>query len=44
MYSKVDKLDDDKLDPVPADLSKLSDVVRNDFFKKDIYYPKIKNY
>ena len=30
MKSKVDKLDDDKLVPVPIDLSKLSDVVKND--------------
>ena len=31
--------------PVPVDLSKLSDVVKNDFLKKDIYIynPKIKN-
>ena len=30
MKSKVDKLDDDKLVPVCVDLSKLSDVVKND--------------
>ena len=41
MRSKVDKLDVDKL--VPVDLSKLSDVVKNDVVKKDIYYAKIKN-
>ena len=34
MKSKVDKLDVDKLVPVPFDLSKLSDVVRNDVVKK----------
>ena len=36
MKSNVDKLDDDKLVPVPVDLSKLSDVVKNDVVKKDI--------
>ena len=34
MKSKMDKLDDDKLVPVPVDLGKLSDVVKNDFVKK----------
>ena len=34
MKSKVDKLDVDKLLPVPGDLSKLSDVVKNDVGKK----------
>ena len=43
MKSKVDKLDVDKLVPVPADLSKLSDVVKNDVVKKDVYNAKIKN-
>ena len=43
MKSKVDKLDVDKLVPVPVDLSKLSDVVKNDFFKKDVYNTKIKD-
>ena len=37
MKSKVDKLDVDKLIPAPVDLSKLSDVVKNDFVKKDGY-------
>ena len=37
LKSKVDKLDVDKLIPVPVDLSKLSDVVKNDFVKKDEY-------
>ena len=40
---KVDKLDADKLVRVPVDLSKLSDVVKNDAAKKDVYYAKIKN-
>ena len=33
----VDKLDIDKLTPVPVDLSKLSDVVKNDVVKKTEY-------
>ena len=43
MKSKVDKLDVDKLVPVPVDLSKLSGVVKNDVVKKDVYNAKIKN-
>ena len=31
---EVDKLDIDKLVPVPVDLSKISDVVKNDTLKK----------
>ena len=31
----VDKLDIDKLGPVPVDLGKLSDVVKNDVVKKN---------
>ena len=34
---EVDKLDIDKLPPVPDDLSKLSDVVKNDVVKKTVY-------
>ena len=34
LKTEVDKLDVDKLVPVSVDLSKLSDVVKNDFFKK----------
>ena len=41
--SKADKLDVDKLVSVPVDLGKLSDVVKNDAVKKDIYYAKIKD-
>ena len=37
MKSKVDKLDVDKLFPVLADLSKLSNVVKNDATKKTEY-------
>ena len=35
--TEVDKLGIDKLAPVPADLSKLSDVVKNGFVKKAVY-------
>ena len=34
---EVDKLDIDKLVPVPTNLSKLSDVVKNAVVKKDVY-------
>ena len=34
LKSKVDKLDVDKLVPVPVDLSKLSDAVKNGVAKK----------
>ena len=37
LKTEVDKLDSDKLVPVPVDLSKLSDVVKNDVVKKDVY-------
>ena len=37
LKTEVDKLDIDKLAPVPVDLSKLSDVVKNDVAKKAIY-------
>ena len=40
---KVDKLDVDKLVPVLVDLSKLSEVVKNDVVKEDVYNAKIKN-
>ena len=40
MKSKIDKLVVNKLIPSPFDLSKLSDVVKND----DAYNAKIKNY
>ena len=36
LKSKVVKLDVDKLEPVPVDLSKLSDVAKNDVVKKYI--------
>ena len=37
LKTEVDKLDIDKLVPVPVDLSKLSDVVKNDVAKKTVY-------
>ena len=37
LKTEVDKLDIDKLAPVPVDLSKLSDVVKNDVVKKVVY-------
>ena len=37
LKTEVDKLDIDKLAPVPTDLSKLSNVVKNDVVKKDVY-------
>ena len=43
LKSNVDKLDVDKLAPVPVDLSKLSNVLKNDVLKKDVYNGKIKN-
>ena len=43
LKSKVVKLDFDKLVPVSVDLSKLSDAVKNDFIKKDVYNAKIKD-
>ena len=45
LKAEVDKLDIDKLAPVPIDLSKLSDVVINDVVKKTVYdklVPKVK--
>ena len=37
LKNEVDKLDIDKLVPVPTDLSKLSNVVKNDVVKKTVY-------
>ena len=37
LKTEVDKLDIHKLVPAPVDLSKLSDVVKNDVFKKTVY-------
>ena len=43
LKSKVDILDVDKLVPVPVDLSKLSDIVKTDVVKKDVYNAKMEN-
>ena len=46
LKTKVDKLDIDTLLPVSVDLSKLSDVVKNDVVKKAVYdnlAAKVKN-
>ena len=37
LKTDVDKLDIDKLTPVPHDLTKLSNVVKNDVVKKTVY-------
>ena len=43
LKSKVDKLYVDKLVPVSVDVCKLSDRVKNEVVKKDVYNAKIKN-
>ena len=46
LKTEVDKLDIDKLAPVPVDLIKLSDVVKNDVVKNAVYdklAAKVKN-
>ena len=43
LESKVDKLDVDKLVAVPVDLSQLTDAVKNDVNKNDVYNAKIKD-
>ena len=43
LKSKVDQLDVDQLLAVPVNLSKLSDAVKNDVVKTDVYNAKIKN-
>ena len=37
LKTQVDKLDVDKLAPVPVDLSKLNDVVKNDVARTTVY-------
>ena len=37
LKKELDKLDIDKLVPVPVDLSKLSDIVKTDVVRKDVY-------
>ena len=41
LKTEVDKIDTDKLKTVPADLAKLSNVVKNDAFKKTDYNTKV---
>ena len=43
LKNKANKLDVHKFVPVPVDLSKLSDIEKNDFVKKDVYNAQIKN-
>ena len=43
LKSKLDKIGFDKLVLVPVNLSKLSNVVKNDAFKKDVCNAKIEN-
>ena len=42
LKSEVAKLDIDKLETNPADLSKLSNIVKNDFVKKTEYHELVK--
>ena len=41
--TEVDKLNIDNLAPVPVNLSKLSDVVKNDVIKKSVYDKLVPN-
>ena len=41
LKTEVDKIDTDKLKTVPADLAKLSNVVKNDVVKKTDYNTKV---
>ena len=43
MKIKVDKLDVGKLVPLSVDLSKLSNVIKNDVVKKDVYNENIED-
>ena len=43
LKNEVDKLDIGKLETTPVDLSKLSNVVKNDVVKKTEYNAKIKS-
>ena len=42
LKTEVDKLNIDKFVPIPVDLSKLSDVVKNDFVKKPVHNKLVK--
>ena len=44
MKGKVEKLDVDKLVSVPLDLRRLSDLLKNEVVKKDVYNAKIKDF
>ena len=43
LKTDADKLDIEKLEPVPTDLSKLSNVVKNDVVKKTVYDKLVAN-
>ena len=43
LKTEADKLDIEKLEPVPTDLSKLSNVVKNDVAKKTVYDKLVAN-
>ena len=43
LKSEAHTLDVDRILPAPVDLKKLSDVVKNDVVKKDVYTAKMKN-
>ena len=43
MKRKIEEIDVYRLVPVPVDLNKLSDVVKNDTVEKDVYGAKIKD-
>ena len=43
LKTEVDKIDPDKLKPVPVDVAKLSNVVKNEVVKKTDYNTKISN-
>ena len=43
LKSKINKLDVDKLAPFAVGLRNLSDVVKNDVVKKDVYNARFKN-
>ena len=44
LKSKIDKLDIDKLETTPVVSSKLSDVIKNEVIKKDVYDLLIKTF
>ena len=43
LKTEVDKIDTDKLKPVPVDVARLSNVVKNEVVKKTDYNTKISN-